>query len=190
MKHKCIDDYGITPLIHKDKISNRIKELASEIVLTTDGAVNIIPMMTGSLYFVADLTKELELIKPSNWYIYPVIVSSYKNETTNDIPKITTSDHFESTINKNNVTILIDDLADTGDSLLYLKEYLNNIINNKIKICVLVNKPYYRKNKIDINYKGFQYNDKNWLVGYGMDDMGLIRPAQCIGTIMPVGSGG
>ena len=65
MKHKCIDDYGITPLIHKDKISNRIKELASEIVLTTDGAVNIIPMMTGSLYFVADLTKELELIKPS-----------------------------------------------------------------------------------------------------------------------------
>ena len=55
---------------------------------------------------------------------------------------------------------------------------------------MLVNKPYYRKSKLNINYKGFQYNNKDWLVGYGMDDMGLVRPAQCIGTITPAGSGG
>ena len=57
---------------------------------------------------------------------------------------------------------------DSGTTLNYLKEYLQNHDAKCVKICTLLDKPEGRRVDIDVDYIGFTVDDR-FIVGYGLD---------------------
>ena len=93
-------------------------------------------------------------------------VSSYGNETetTGKVDlKIDLSTNIE---NKN--VIIVEDILDTGYTLNYLYDYLKSKNPKTLKICVLLDKKERRKKSIDVDYTGFEIENK-FVVGYGFD---------------------
>ncbi|MGV9199622.1 MAG: hypoxanthine phosphoribosyltransferase, partial [Promethearchaeia archaeon] len=64
--------------------------------------------------------------------------------------------------------IIVEDIIDTGITMDFLINYLNERNPASIKICALTSKPARRKREISIDYLGFEVPDK-FLVGYGLD---------------------
>ena len=70
--------YRIETLISKDDINKRVKELASEINEDfKDEEVLLIGLLRGSVVFIADLARELEIEATMDF----MTVSSYGNRT-------------------------------------------------------------------------------------------------------------
>ncbi|MDE8735431.1 phosphoribosyltransferase family protein, partial [Eubacteriales bacterium DFI.9.88] len=55
-----------------------------------------------------------------------------------------------------------------GTTLNYLKHYLQNRNTKNVRICTLLNKPAGRRVEIDVDYIGFEVDDR-FIVGYGLD---------------------
>ena len=79
--------------------------------------------------------------------------------------------------------LVIEDILDSGRTLSYLIEHLENKNPASIKVCALLDKPEHRKYPIPLAYRGFVIPDI-FIVGYGMDydqryrelpDMGLLK---------------
>ena len=75
-------------LIDRDSIADRVEQLAIRLVrdlgpAADKGSLVVIPIMTGSLFFTADLVRRL----PLSFRIHPVMVSSYpgKSKTSQGI---------------------------------------------------------------------------------------------------------
>jgi hypoxanthine phosphoribosyltransferase len=64
--------------------------------------------------------------------------------------------------------IIIEDIIDTGITTNFLLDYLNQQEPSSIRICALISKPSRRKVSININYLGFEVDDR-FIVGYGLD---------------------
>merc|ERR1719397_1773812 len=81
--------------------------------------------------------------------------------------------------------LIVEDLIDTGNTLLWLKRHIKSKCTASVKICTLVRKMTNRR-KIDIkvDYCGFECNDE-FLVGYGMDYDELYRTLPCIAILKP-----
>ena len=99
-------------------------------------------------------------------------VSSYGMSTTSSgIVKIL-KDIDQDISNKN--VIIVEDIIDTGLTLNYLKDYLLKKNAKSIKICTLLDKPERRKCNIQVDYIGFEIEDK-FIVGYGIDYKEMYR---------------
>ncbi len=164
-------------LIDEDKLQNRIKELAQEIekdYINSDKLI-FICILKGSVYFTADLSKNitkdvrLEFIK----------VSSYnKTESTGKIS-------FDLGLNcdiENQDVIIIEDIIDTGRTLTWLYDYLNQKKPKSLKICTLLDKPDRRTFNINSDYTCFTIPDK-FVIGYGLDYDEKYRNLPFIGYI-------
>ena len=57
---------------------------------------------------------------------------------------------------------------DTGTTLKFLKEYLEDRNPKSVKVCTMLDKPSRRKNDLTADYIGFEVEDL-FVVGYGLD---------------------
>ena len=64
--------------------------------------------------------------------------------------------------------LLIDDILDTGKTLRHVLPKLKALKPRRIKICVLLDKPSRRVEKVYADYAGFEIPDY-FVVGYGLD---------------------
>ncbi|MGB3728767.1 MAG: phosphoribosyltransferase family protein, partial [Thermodesulfobacteriota bacterium] len=68
----------------------------------------------------------------------------------------------------NRDVLLVEDLLDTGGTLEFIRDYIISRQPASFKICTLINKRKARKVETDLDYVGFEIEDK-FIVGYGMD---------------------
>lgn len=80
--------------------------------------------------------------------------------------------------NKN--VLVIEDIIDTGNTFIFLNEYLKKKNPKSIKIASLFSKPSKHIQKFDIDYIGFEIED-HFIVGYGMDLAGKYRALPYVG---------
>ena len=93
-------------------------------------------------------------------------VSSYGASTkSSGVVKIVKD--LDSDIEGKNV-IIVEDIVDSGTTLNYLKHYLENRNTKSVRICTLLDKPSGRRVEIEVDYIGFEVEDK-FIVGYGLD---------------------
>lgn len=152
----------INTLIGEEKIKSRVKELASQIESDFNGEeVILVAILKGSVFFATELAKAMTT---------PVImdfikVSSYSGtESTGKISfKLDLSENVE---NKN--VVIVEDIVDTGRTLNYLKEHINNKNPKSLKICTLLDKKERRVLELNPDYIGFDIPDK-FVIGYGLD---------------------
>ena len=70
--------------------------------------------------------------------------------------------------------LVVEDILDTGETLVRLKSYLADLGTQRTRFAVLLDKPARRTTALTPDYTGFTIPDR-WVVGYGLDADGLYR---------------
>ena len=82
--------------------------------------------------------------------------------------------------------VIVDDILDSGRTLLFAKERLRAKGARMVLSCVLLDKKARRTEMVTADFTGFECPDR-FVVGYGMDLGNRYRELPFIGTIEPTG---
>ena len=145
----------------KEEIAKCVERLALDLAPILSEETVAIPVLKGGMFFAADLLRAL----PYSVYISPVTVSSYKENEVQGKVKISGLEDVEG-----KQLCLIDDICDSGESFLALKEAITGA-----KSVVTVSLIKRTGSPFSPDYVGFEYKGDGWLIGYGMDDNGKNR---------------
>ena len=124
-------------------------------------------VLNGAFLFAGDLLKKITL----DCEIAFIRVSSYAGTQSTGVIKnlIGLSDDMNG-----KTLILLEDIVDTGETVVYLLEELKKNNPSQIKVASLLLKPKALKHKLNIDYVGFEVPN-DFLIGYGLDYDGLGR---------------
>ena len=78
--------------------------------------------------------------------------------------------------------IVVEDIVDSGRTLSYLLEMLNDRGPKSMRLCTLLDKPDRRVVDVKVDYTGFQIPDE-FVVGYGLDYDQKYRNLPYIGIV-------
>ena len=154
----------IKTLISSEDLQKRIKEIGKQITEEyKNKEIVIICILRGAVYFATDLTKYID---SNNLIMEFMQVSSYGNmkETTGEL-KI--KKDLDVNIEGKNV-IIVEDIIDSGFTMLNLKKYLLSKNPETLKVCTLLDKKDRRKVEVEADYVGFEIPNK-FVLGYGLD---------------------
>jgi hypoxanthine phosphoribosyltransferase len=150
-------------LISAERIQKRVRELASQIAHDyRERPVTIVGVLTGSLIFLADLVRQLDL--PLR--IGLLQASSYRGEATSPGP-LQISPELLPDVRDRHV-LLLDDILDTGNTLAHLADRLRRLGASSVQVAVLLRKQGRQLVPLEPDYCGFDIPDV-FVVGYGLD---------------------
>ena len=155
---------GVKDVIFSEEvIKKRVGELGRQISEDyRDKHPILISVLKGTMYFVADLTRQLDIpvnIDFMSIGVYPGITKNTGIVRINkDLDINITGRHV----------LMIEDIINTGLTMGYLVQNMEARKPASIKVCTLLNNPYKRLMNIPLAYVGFQVPDI-YLVGYGID---------------------
>ncbi|MBE5816367.1 MAG: hypoxanthine phosphoribosyltransferase [Clostridiales bacterium] len=152
-----------TELISAEQIQKRIKELARELEsIYKDKNPLMVGVLKGCVYFLTDLTKEMDMDLELDF----MIVSSYGASTrTSGVVKIIKD--LERNIEGRDV-VIVEDIIDSGLTLSYLVDVLKTRNPSSVRVCTLLDKKTSRKANMSADFVGFDIPDE-FVVGYGLD---------------------
>ena len=156
------------PLITADKIRERIATLAREIADVYDYDI-LLSALTGAYMFTADLSRELanvQGVKATHKRIAFIKASSY-GDSTESSGKLQVQGLERINLQGKKV-LMVDDIADTGTTLLGLVNLLKESGAQEVRTCVLLNKQERREVEISADFVGFEIANE-FVVGYGLD---------------------
>lgn len=157
------ETYSTEVLISEDQIRARVRELGEAISRDHAGEdIVLIGALTGSFIFMADLCREIELDAETIF----LQISSYHGGTETS-GEVTLVSDIKSDITGKDV-IIVEDIVDSGLSLDFLKKHIETKNPKSVKIIALLSKPDAHKIKTDIDYLGFEIENK-FVIGYGLD---------------------
>lgn len=150
-------------LISAQKIQTRVHELARQIGADyADEDVTFVGVLTGSLMFLADLVRQLDL----RLRIGFVQASSYRGATTRS-GELHIGPELLPDVRDRHV-LLLDDILDTGKTLHHLVAHIRGLGARSVKVAVLLRKRGRQELHLEPDYCGFEIPDR-FVVGYGMD---------------------
>lgn len=150
-------------IFSQEEIETRAKEIGAQISKDYAGeSITLIGILRGASMWMCQVAKSIEVETEFDF----MDVSSYGSSTkSSGIVKII-KDISASVEDKN--VIIVEDIVDSGNTLKYLKDYLNGMSPKSLKICSLLNKEARREVDIHADYLGFEVDDV-FIVGYGLD---------------------
>ena len=152
----------LIPLISESEIRNRIKTTGKQIAKDyQDKDLVLVGILKGSFIFLSDLTRNIHI----DHEIDLVGASSYKGTSSTGQIVFTKQPDFEL---EGRDILLVEDIVDTGNTLLKIVEFINLLSPASVKICSLIDKHERREVKIDVDYSCFSL-EKGFIVGYGLD---------------------
>lgn len=172
-----MERHHIDVMLDEAEVDQRIRELGEQISRDYEGkTVYLICILKGSVYFTCELAKRITV---------PVIMdfmqcSSY-GAATKSSGVVKLSKDLDLAITDQDV-IIIEDIIDSGRTLSHLKGLLAQRKPASLKICTLLDKPERRVVDVDVDYVGFQIEDK-FVVGYGLDYDQQYRNLPYIGVV-------
>jgi hypoxanthine phosphoribosyltransferase len=154
---------GLQTLISADAIRDRGHELAHQIGQDyADRSLTIVGVLTGSLVFLADLTRQLAI--PHR--IGVLQASSYRGATTEPGPLRVNLELVPDLQGRH--VLLLDDILDTGRTLSALVDQVKQLGPLSVRTIVLLRKQGRQTVPFDPDYCGFEIPDV-FVVGYGLD---------------------
>ena len=150
-------------MITQEQISQRAREIGEQIARDYAGKdVVLVGILRGAVLWMGDIMKNVDLDMEIDF----MAVISYGSSTkSSGVVKIVKD--LDSDIEGKHV-IIIEDIVDSGITLNYLKHYLENRETKSVRICTLLDKPAGRKADIQVDYIGFEVEDR-FIIGYGLD---------------------
>ncbi|HTR35603.1 MAG TPA: hypoxanthine phosphoribosyltransferase [Bryobacteraceae bacterium] len=145
------------------QIQDRVRQMGQEISRDyPEGPIYLIAILKGAFIFLADLARSIET--PSR--IEFIGISSYgRGKTSSGEVKLTKD--LDVSIEGQHV-LVVEDIVDSGVTLNYLINLLEQRKPKSLRIATLLDKPDRRMRDVDVAYVGFQIPDE-FVVGYGLD---------------------
>lgn len=152
-------------MIPADEIQAKVKQLGEQInqfYCQSDKELVLIGLLRGSVIFMADLCRAIEKEHELDF----MTVSSYGSGTvsTRDVKILKDLDSHI----KGKDVLVVEDIIDSGNTLSKVVKILETREPNSIKLCTLVSKPSRREVDLDVEFLGFEVEDR-FIVGYGLD---------------------
>ena len=148
--------------ISKKEIAMRIQEIASQISKRYNKKNPIfIGILNGSFIFIADLIRTLEIDCEVDF----IKISSYKGKKSTG--EIVMSKSLDLDI-ENRSIIIVEDIIDSGMSIEFIYNYLNDFKPKDISIVSLLAKKSISNLNFKIDFIGFEISSE-FVVGYGLD---------------------
>ncbi len=163
-------DRDVRVLFSEEQIRSRVEDIAKEINATSipDGsALVVLVVLHGALLFAADLIRHINL--PTE--IESVRIRSYQG--TQSTGKIELLSELPARL-KNRHILVVEDIIDSGRSIVFLRDKLTEIGVASIRIAALLDKPEAHDASIRADYVGFKIG-RNFVIGYGLDLDGHYR---------------
>jgi hypoxanthine phosphoribosyltransferase len=177
MQKVKIHDKEFRVSITAGEIQKRITELGKQLSSDMDGKKPVfIAVLNGSFLFAADLLKNVTC----ECEITFVRVSSYAGTQSTGVVRNLVG--LNEKIEDRNI-IIVEDIVDTGDTVMYLMNELKKERPKEIRLASLLLKPEALKHSIHVDYTGFEVPN-DFLVGYGLDYDGLGRNLNDIYTLI------
>jgi hypoxanthine phosphoribosyltransferase len=174
-------------LIDRHRIARRIREMGSQIrgdyepLLRSDagdsGEIVLVPVLTGSIIFVADLMREL----PNKVRINVLGASSYPGRSTSSVGDVTLTGGLPDDLSGGHV-LIVDDILDSGRTIRRIRQEIEARHPRSVRACVLLRKTVPAALNTPCEYVGFDIPDE-FVVGYGLDYDNYYRNLPDIGTL-------
>ncbi len=152
-------------ILSREQIQARVRALAAEISATYDhgsAALTLVPILSGSIIFLADLIREL----PLKMKIALVHVSAYPGRTTQGLEPRTVVDLVGDLRGRD--ALIVDDILDSGRTLRRVQEMVRRSEPASVRTAVLLRKPSKAPPDAEVDFVGFDIEDL-FVVGYGLD---------------------
>ncbi|MBK9139616.1 MAG: hypoxanthine phosphoribosyltransferase [Verrucomicrobia bacterium] len=165
-------------LITEAQLARRVQELARALTHDYVGRdLTVVALLTGTVVFLADLLRRLALPLRLDF----MGVSSYREGTASRELVFTKELRLEV---RHRDVLLVDDILDTGRTLLAVKTRLAALGPRSVRACVLLDKPARRVEPVQAEYAGFTVPDV-FVVGYGLDFAERYRNLPFVGILRP-----
>jgi hypoxanthine phosphoribosyltransferase len=146
-----------------EQIQRRVQEMGDEISANyPEGPIYLISILKGAFMFLADLSRAIRT--PSR--IEFMGISSYGRGKTSSGQVRVTKDLDVSI--ENHHVLIVEDIVDSGVTLTYLLNVLEQRRPKSLAIATLLDKPERRLRPVNVAYVGFKIPDE-FVVGYGLD---------------------
>lgn len=164
-------------------IAARLAELAREIKAKSVEPLLVVAVLKGSFVFAADLIRALHKVgmEPEVDFL---ALSSYKKSRTSS-GRVEILRDLDLTVEGRNV-LLVDDVLDSGRTLVFAKDLIAARGAREIRTCVLLEKNVPRAVSIAADFKAFECPDE-FVVGYGMDVAHRYRELPFVGRVLKEG---
>lgn len=170
---------SIPVLFTAAEIKERTEALAAEIAGVMGHEFLIVSLLRGAFMFTADLVREFYAIS-----VHPQIdfmtLSSYGSGTSSSGSVAINRDLTEDV--KGKTVLIVDDILETGRTLQYAKQVLQERGAAKIKVAMLLEKSGKLQVDARADFVGFSIPDK-FVVGYGLDYANHYRELPFIGYL-------
>jgi len=147
-------------LLSSDQIQSRVRTLAQEIKADHPDGVHFVCVLKGAFMFMSDLARAMDGEVTLDF----MALSSYGSGTKSS-GQVQVLKDLGTSIEGRDV-VIIEDIVDTGLTLIYLQEILLARSPRTLRTACLLSKPARRKVNVKVEYIGFTIEDK-FVVGYG-----------------------
>ena len=158
-----MEEYRLHRLLSREQIESIVKGLADRISKDYDQKeVVLVCILKGAFMFLSDLVRHLRMPLQVDF----VRLASYGTEMKSS-GRIEITKDVETPLEGKDV-LIIEDIIDSGRTLLFLKERLSLANPRSIRVCALLDKKTRREVEIEGDYIGKEIEDI-FIVGYGID---------------------
>lgn len=163
-----------------EAIAGRIDSLAREIAAVGFESLMVVAILKGSFVFAADLIRALHRVGLAPEVDF-MTLSSYR-KSTKSAGLVEILRDVELHVEGRNI-LLVDDVLDSGRTLVFAKDLLSARGAKAIRTCVLLNKRVKRAVQIEADFSAFDCPDE-FVVGYGMDVAHRYRELPFVGRLV------
>lgn len=163
-----IDGLEFEPFIEYDQIKKRIRLIGIDMNMKYEGKHPVfIGVLNGCFMFMADLMKQIHIPCEMSF----VKLASYSGTASGTVHELI---GIGTDLSGRHI-IVVEDVVDTGNSLVHTLSALEKMNVASISVCTLLLKPSSLKHDFDnIMYVGFEIGQE-FVIGYGLDYNGQCR---------------
>ncbi|MBS0241242.1 MAG: hypoxanthine phosphoribosyltransferase [Proteobacteria bacterium] len=170
---------AVEVLFSADVIARRIEELCREVADAGLEQPLVVPVLTGSFVFSADLLRGLHAAGVAPEVDFMTLASYRRGTKSSGTVEILRDMELDVAGRQ---VLLVDDILDTGRTLAYAKDLIAARGASRLLTCVLLNKRVRRAVAIEADFVAFECPPV-FVVGYGMDLANRYRELPFVGRI-------
>ena len=170
--------YKVIPFLPRERVQRAVRNLGRAITEEFADSEKIVAVgvLRGCVIFLADLVRQINLPVEIDF----VEVSSYGNSMESS-REVKIHKDISGEIRGRDV-ILVEDIIDTGHTMVFIRKLLESHNPRKLKVVTLLDKPSRREVEVNADFTGFEVPDE-WVVGYGFDYAQRNRNLPFIGKV-------
>lgn len=165
-------------LVSEEQLQSRVAEMGAQISADYAGEdLLLVCVLRGGVMFLTDLMRHLTIPHMIDF----MALSSYGVGRRESSGKVRITMDLNMDIFDKNV-VIVEDIVDSGRTMRSLLEVLETRKPKSLKICTLLDKAARREVDVQLDYVGFDIEDK-FVFGYGLDLDEYYRDLPFVGVV-------